>query len=106
MNQVHSMLSTSFLTNVPTFYFGSLVGGSSPWLLLGSNSDLPLWSSGLSVSASNEAPPVVHEAVGNDTDVAGGRTEDGWELEDSDVAVAVLKGGTLHFKLSFITIVS
>jgi len=57
------------------------------------------------VSASNEAPPV-DEAVGNNTDVAGGRTEDGWALEDSDVAVAVSKGGTLHFKLSSITIVS
>ena len=88
--------------DVPTLYFGSLAGGSSPWSLSGSESDLSPWISGFSVSASNEAPPVVDEAVGNDTDVAGGRTEDCWALEDSDVAVAVSKGGTLHFKLSSI----
>jgi hypothetical protein len=52
---------------------------------------LSLGSSRFSLSASKEAPTFVDETVGNNDAVAGGRTADGWALEDSGV-LAILGG--------------
>jgi hypothetical protein len=91
------MLSTSFLMNIPILYFGSLGSVLSPCSLSGSKSDLSLWSSGFLLSASNASPPVVDEAIGNDTVVPRGCAADGWAPEDSEVALAVAKAGTFDW---------
>ena len=54
---------------------------------------MSLGSSRFSLSASKEAPLFVDETVGNDDDVAGGRTADGWAPEDSGV-LAILGGSS------------